>query len=242
MKKILKFTLSFIIFVSFVNPVSAQKYPAYTDNYVNDFASVISDTDKEFLGKQLKEFQEGTGVQIVVATINYISDYNTGEQTIEDFAKNLFNSWGVGDKNTNNGILMLVAVKDRKVRIQLGSGYGAPHESQMQSVIDNNILPEFRSEQYSTGIVSGVRGIIITLLQGVTWLDYIKIYLIPILGVLFLILTGVSLIRSGKQGWGWSLIALALLILRNMFKAKSGDGTTGYGGGSSSGRGATGSW
>ena len=64
-----------------------------------------------------------TGIEMVVVTINSIKDYNTGDSTIESFAKNLGNTWGVGHKKTNDGVVMLVAVRDRKSWISLAGGY-----------------------------------------------------------------------------------------------------------------------
>lgn len=73
-----------------------------------------------------------TGIEAVVVTINSIGDYQTGDATIEAFATNLFNTWGIGHKKENNGVLILVAVKDRKARIELGKGYGREYDSAMK--------------------------------------------------------------------------------------------------------------
>lgn len=82
---------------------------------------------------------------------------------VEAFVTNLFNSWGIGDRQRNDGVLLLVATNDRKVRIEVGSGYGAGYDSAMQRVIDDNILPFFRRGEDSEGIASGVRGIKVAL-------------------------------------------------------------------------------
>jgi uncharacterized membrane protein YgcG len=242
--KFAKFLFIFILFGLFANSVVAESYPAHTDNYVNDFAKVVSASDKQQLETQLQQFQQQTGVQITIATVNSIYDYNTGDPTIEVFARNLFNYWGVGDKTKNNGILMLVAVKDRKVRIELGSGYGKQYDAEMQKIVDNDILPNFKNEQYGTGIIAGTQGIISSITQGVSWFAYYKWDLLLGVLILFLIIAGISCMRSGKTGWGWAFFAAAgailLWLIVNIFK--KGSGGTGFGGGSSSGGGATGSW
>src|SRR5262245_21990609 len=109
---------------------------------------------------ELAELRDDAGVQAVVVTIRSIHGYGTGDQTIESFATNLFNKWGIGDRKRNDGVLILVAVKDRKVRIELGSGYGESYNEQMQSVISQQMLPHFRRKKYSLGILEGTNSVV----------------------------------------------------------------------------------
>ncbi|MGE5458324.1 MAG: TPM domain-containing protein, partial [Methanococcaceae archaeon] len=129
---------------------SLNGMPEPTNNYVNDYANVITDANKESIKSMLKSVESQTKTEIVVVTINSVSDYRNVPETetvdysindgitttvtsdepagttesIEEFALDLFNTWGIGDKEKNNGILILVAVEDRRCRIQLGGGYG----------------------------------------------------------------------------------------------------------------------
>src|SRR5262245_42161760 len=114
---------------------------------------------------ELAELRDDAGVQAVVVTIRSIHGYGTGDQTIESFATNLFNKWGIGDRGRNDGVLILVAVKDRKVRIELGSGYGGGYNAQMQGVIDRQMLSHFKDKNYSLGILEGTDSVVQILSQ-----------------------------------------------------------------------------
>jgi len=135
-------------------------YPPFLDAHVNDYAQILEASDKAELRSLLSEFQAETGVQAVVLTVNSIRDYQTGDTTIESFATNLFNSWGIGDRTRNDGILMLVAVGDREMRIELGMGYSSRYDAVAQSVIDRHMIPYFRDGDFSRGIVTGARAVV----------------------------------------------------------------------------------
>jgi uncharacterized protein len=135
-------------------------YPKAKDPYVNDFAKILTAKDAITIRTALAKLRDGAGVQAVVVTIRSIHGYGTGDQTIESFATNLFNKWGIGDRERNDGVLILVAVKDRKVRIELGSGYGGGYNAQMQGVIDQQMLPHFKEKNYSLGILEGTDSVV----------------------------------------------------------------------------------
>ena len=156
--------LSLILLALTSQAVHAQnQFPQRTDRYINDFAHLLSGTDAAGLQTICSDLNRNKGVELVVVTISSIGDYDTPDRTIESFATHLFNSWGIGDRQRNDGVLLLVAVKDRKVRIEVGSGYGDRYNATMQQVIDQNILPSFRRNEYSQGIAGGARAIVAAL-------------------------------------------------------------------------------
>lgn len=141
--------------------VAAQTlYPPANDLFVNDYADVISSADEEQIRTLLAEFEASSGVQMTVLTVRSLSDYRTGDNSIEQFATHLFNEWGIGQASRNDGVLLLVAVADRELRIELGSGYGAAYNGRMQRIIDQIIVPYFRREDYSLGIFEGSRAVV----------------------------------------------------------------------------------
>lgn len=232
-----------------VSDLAASKYPSHIDNHVNDFSDVISDQDEALLKEQLTNFQTDTGIQIVIATMDSIYDFETNDETIEQFARNLFNDWGVGDSKRNDGILILVTVKDRAMRIQLGMGYGREYDAAMQQVVDESFLPSFKNEQYGTGIVLGTKEVMDTVSEGVSWFSYYKWYLLGGVIILILVAAGISALRSGKKGWGFLLLSAAFGLLVWLLKtmgsgsdSNSSSSGGGFGGGKSSGGGATGRW
>ncbi|MEO8609162.1 MAG: TPM domain-containing protein [Chloroflexota bacterium] len=138
----------------------AASYPYRVSPYVNDYANVLTPQTSAALTAMLTEMQSRDKVEMSVITINSIHDYPAGDATIEDFALHLFNRWGLGNALTDKGILMVVAIKDHKVRIQLGDGYNGSYSDQAQGVITSYILPAFRVNDYNTGILKGVKGAI----------------------------------------------------------------------------------
>jgi uncharacterized protein len=135
-------------------------YPQPSDLYVNDFAGLLTTQDAANVKNLFVDLKNDTGIEAVVVTVNSIQDYETGAATFEAFATNLFNTWGIGDKTKNNGVLLLVAVKDRKVRIEVGSGYESSENEAMQEIINEHIIPSFRNDNYSQGIYRGARAIV----------------------------------------------------------------------------------
>jgi uncharacterized membrane protein YgcG len=146
--------------VSLMAAVSANAaYPNFTDTRLNDFANVVRPEHAVAIRTELTQLRDNTGMEAVVVTINSISDYGTGDATIESFATNLFNSWGVGNAERNDGAMLLVAVRDRKVRIEVGSGFGSNLNASTKRIIDNDIIPNFKRGDYSQGILSGTRAL-----------------------------------------------------------------------------------
>ncbi|SFV57303.1 Beta-propeller domains of methanol dehydrogenase type [hydrothermal vent metagenome] len=240
MKKFLTlFTMLFML--SYLH--GANIYPQPQDDYVNDYAQVLSPSDSTKIYKMFEDLEYQTGIEAVVVTINSMEDYETTDNTINSFATNLFNNWGIGHKDKNDGVLILVSIQDRKCRIELGAGYSGQYNSDMKQIIDNQMIPYFKTENYSQGITQGAKSVISKITKQVTWLDFYKWHIA--LGVLIIIgiFVIVSLFKSGKKGWGWMLLLvvgglLAFLIKLIIFGFK----IVGFAGGFSVGGGATGEW
>ena len=153
-------TLTFTAVFSGLVVYAQGKYPQPMDQYVNDYAGLLTARDAANVKTLFADLKRETGIEAVVVTIDSINDYATGDATIESFATNLFNTWGIGDKTKNDGVLLLVAVGDRKVRIEVGAGYESTQNDNMQEVINEHVLPSFRNEEYSRGIYRGARAIV----------------------------------------------------------------------------------
>ncbi|MCP4708849.1 MAG: TPM domain-containing protein [Planctomycetes bacterium] len=236
--------LLIVVVLSSVTVTQGQgRYPAAVDDYVNDFAGVLKQPDAESIRKMFADLEYQTGIEAVVVTINTIAEYPTGDTSIESFATNLFNSWGIGHQKENNGVLILVSVMDRRYRIELGGGYGSHYDSVMQQVIDTKMLPFFKLEDYSRGIFEGSRGVIENITKEVSWFSFYKWHLLIGILIVVCIFAGISCMRKGKKGWGWAFfVAAGLLLLFLLRMAARGRSSSGFGGGSSFGGGASGSW
>jgi len=149
------FAILVVFFVWLAKPALAQfSFPDYDNIYINDDANIIDFEVENRLKAYLIE-AEANGTQITVVTIDQLSSFNAGP-AIEPFATALFNHWGVGDASKNNGVLVLVARLDRKMRIEIGSGYTSLWDGKMKRIIDNVFIPYFKNDDYSTGIEQGV--------------------------------------------------------------------------------------
>lgn len=129
-------------------------FPQLTGRIV-DLSGLISDVDKQAIETEIKALEETSTDQIAVITVPSLQGY-----PIEDYAYQLGRKWGIGQKGKNNGILLVVAPNERKVRIEVGRGLEPLMTDVMSSIIVNNaIMPAFRRGDFSGGIRAGVRDI-----------------------------------------------------------------------------------
>ncbi|MEM7130195.1 MAG: TPM domain-containing protein [Chloroflexota bacterium] len=134
--------------------------PQETDRYINDFADIILPNDEARIRSLLIDLEERSDVEGTVVTIESIYDYGVDYSDIETFAASLFDSWGIGQASTNDGVLLLVALEDRTLRIELGHQYRGEYDYAMERIINEVIIPQFREDQYSQGIVDGMEATI----------------------------------------------------------------------------------
>ncbi len=154
-----QFLVTVCAFVLWAEALFAQTFPDYQELYVNDFAALLSAEQESDLRSMLAEIRTERGIEFTVVTIGSISDYgHNGE--IEPFATGLFNYWGVGDADRNDGIMMLIARYDRDMRIEVGSGYGSSLDGPMKAIIEDEILPYFRDDEYGEGILNGAQEVV----------------------------------------------------------------------------------
>lgn len=122
---------------------------------VSDHADILSPSQEQALTEQLEAFEALTEHQMVVTTVDSLN----GEE-IADFTRNLANAWGVGRADHDDGVVILVAPNERRVRIAVG--YGLEKELSdtfCQKVLDSIMLPSFRKADYAGGIGGGVKAI-----------------------------------------------------------------------------------
>ncbi|WP_406604373.1 TPM domain-containing protein [Bartonella gliris] len=134
---------------------SQSKFPPLT-GYVNDMAYLLDNTTKENLTKKLAELEKKTGDQIVMVTLPTLSGSD-----IETYSNSLFRTWKLGQKQINNGVLLVIVQNERTVRIEVGYGLEGQLTDATSAVIINNfILPNFREGNYQKGIVEAIDAII----------------------------------------------------------------------------------
>lgn len=125
--------------------VTAGAFPKPT-GYVNDYANVLR--DKSMIEHRISEYHKQTTNEIAVVTIDSL-----GGEPIEDYAHRLFKEWGIGAKGNNNGVLILVVVRDHKTRIEVGYGLeGRLNDAFCGRVIRDDMIPAFKQGDFSLGI------------------------------------------------------------------------------------------
>lgn len=138
--------------------LAAIEFPALTGRVV-DNAGMLSAADERSIGGVLKAHEEATSNQVVVVTIDSLKGYS-----IEEYGYQLGRHWGIGQKNKNNGVLLIVAKNDRKVRIEVGYGLeGNLTDAIAGHIIRTKITPEFKRGRFTSGIRRGVESILLAI-------------------------------------------------------------------------------
>ena len=147
---------SSVIGLIFINQtVLARTYPTPT-GYVNDFANIISDSVEIELENKLQAFEASSSHEIALTTLSSLEG-----DVIENTAVELFQQWGIGKKNQDNGVLLLIAPTERKLKIEVGYGLESIlTDRRAGTIIRDIITPEFKKDNYEVGIVSGLDAII----------------------------------------------------------------------------------
>jgi uncharacterized protein len=227
---------------------------------VNDFAQVMTPDQISSLEQKLVAYDDSTSIQIAVVTVQ-----TTGDYAIEDAALKILRSWGVGNKKTNNGLVVLAAIKDHKIFIATGYGMeGSLPDITVKEIIENEILPNFKQNNYYRGFDQGADAIIKAAAGE---------YKAPagynqrgkstgggtILGIFIFIIVILILISRGGggrgggigSGAGWAPWIIASMLSNRgggggfgggEFGGGGGGGFGGFGGGSGGGGGAGGGW
>ncbi len=253
MKKLFLFLLLLINFSAWAQEIPPAPNPP---KLVNDYTGTLTPDQQQALETKLYKFDDSTSTQITVVIIA-----TTGGMDVADYALELGRKWGVGGKENNNGVVLLIAKDDRKLNISPGYGLESKlSDVTCKQIIDYTIVPKFKGNDYYHGIDEGTDEII-KATQGAykAPAGYNKrnkgssigrIVLIIIIIVVFLALSGGSggggfMSRRGYRGFngpvfwntgggGWSGGGSS--------SGGGGGGFGGFGGGSFGGGGASGSW
>jgi uncharacterized protein len=142
MKKLLIVSFSFAALLAVGLPGFGQQIPAKPNppHLVNDLAHVMTPDQEAALENKLVAYDDSTSIQIAIVTVPSI-----GDDGIDDYALKILRDWGVGNKKTNNGIVILAAIKERKVFIATGGGMeSSVPDITAKEIVDNEIIPNFK--------------------------------------------------------------------------------------------------
>ncbi len=239
----------FISLFSVASVTAAENFPPPT-GAVNDFAGVIGQEHRSAMTRLAQEVLEKTGTAVVVATVQTVGDSDPDE-----YANRLYEAWGIGKKGEDKGVLIFLALKERRVRIETGYGVeGVITDGMAGEILDRRAIPYLRSGDYGTGLLNAMVAVseILARNAGVTLtgtprvpspvVREVRPSLSPLALIVFLVLMGLLLsTRTGRR-------VLALLLLSSMSGRGGryggggfggfGGGFGGFGGGMSGGGGA----
>lgn len=190
--------------------------------YCLDQAGMLSKESKSAIINTSQKLQEKTSVQIVVVTVPTI-----GKDTVlEDYSLALFRQWGIGDKEKNNGVLLLIAQKERKSRIEVGYGLeGVLPDGKTGRIQDENLLPFFREGKYDAGIINSYNALLKEISQ-----EYNIPYQPAAGGKTDLIPED-----QNDNSISWPLVILILIVLYIIYRKTRGWGSSGRGPGGGGG-------
>ncbi|MBB6122707.1 TPM domain-containing protein [Sphingobium subterraneum] len=153
MKRLGLVLLCWLAFV-LAGPLHAQSFPKLTGRVV-DAANLLDPAQEAQLTTRLATLEQQSGRQLVVATIPDLGDHD-----ISDYGYRLGRAWGIGSKDKNDGALLIVAPKEREVRIEVGYGLeGILTDALSSRIIRNDIVPHFKANDYPGGIIAGTQSI-----------------------------------------------------------------------------------
>jgi uncharacterized protein len=255
---------SFVLFsLLFILPAFALVFPTLSGRVVDE-ANILDEATRAALTQKLADLEAKTTVQLVVVTLKSLQG-----TSIEDLGYQLGRHWRIGQKDKNNGVLLIVVPSERKVRIEVGYGLeGTLTDAVTRLIIENGIVPRFRANDYPGGITRGVDDII-SVLSGdaAEWkaraakrpdrrtLGWDSIFIIALIVVIFMLVfvlaAGIlggqpSGRRRGSSGSGWASGSSSGSSWSDSSGGSFGGGSSGGGfsggGGSFGGGGSSGSW
>src|SRR5436190_15595390 len=253
-KALLSIGAGFFVLFVLVGFALAVVYPPLTGRVV-DQANIIPAETRRAIDTQLVDLEEKSGIQLVVATVSSLEGND-----IEPYANELFRHWKLGEKTKNNGVLLLVAPNERRLRIEVGYGLeGTLTDALSKVIIANAIAPRFKAQDFGGGISRGVDDIITVLTTDASeWQKRPSLRLDsqetrdPVGWLLIAGLIGLVILLTVSPGFRWFFLNVVLNVLFNSGGSRSSGGYSGGGGfggggfsgggGSSGGGGASGSW
>jgi len=223
--------------------------PQQPARLVNDFANVMSAAQQAELEQMLVAYDDSTSTQIAIVTVKTLEGYD-----VADYANRLYEKWGIGGKENNNGVLILLGLDERKVRIE--TGYGVEDrltDALSRRIIEQQLLPAFREGDYAGGFAKASLTII-DILSGAYVNEKGEGEGIPgsLIGIVLLFILFIIIANARNGGGGQSFTGRGRNIHQPFFFPMGGGSSWGggggggsfggFGGGMSGGGGASGGW
>jgi len=233
--------------------LAAQRLPS-PSGFVNDFTKVMKAQDTKTVETLAAAVKEKTGAELALVTVESYAPY----ASISEYSIALAEAWGVGERSKDNGVILVLAMKEREVRIEVGYGLeGAIPDSVAGRILDTVVIPAFRQDDFSGGLREGCRAIAAYVVKekGLELADFdlsenlirnsgsnsvlnIIIPLIFVLAFIFIPVFRYAVLRS-VLGTGGSVFRSGGFGSGSSYGSSGGGGFGGFGGGSFGGGGAS---
>jgi uncharacterized protein len=228
--------------LALVLALAGPDYPKQT-GLVNDFAGVLTPEAKVRLQTNLEGLQKAKSFVLVVVTVNSLEN-----KSIEQYTVGLANAWAIGQKGKNNGVVFLVAPKEKALRIE--NGYGAEGtltDIESKLIAEESVIPLFKEGKLAEGIVAGTDALVAKLGGGAV--ETARAPPPKETGIVVLIVVGIIVVIilmcfPGGREFLWIILSIALQSggRGGGSKKSSGGGGSSSGGGSFGGGGASSKW
>ena len=183
--------------------------------YVSDFAGVVDARSRAAIENYAARVQQATGAQMALVTVRSLEG-----EPIEDVANDIFHAWGVGQKNEDNGVMLLLSIGDRKSRLEVGGGLGGVLPDTMAGDILDEMRPALRQREYGPALLAaaGKIGSVVAQAKGVAIAAPTYTRRVP---------------RSTRDRIPWPVILFGIFILMLILRGggRHGGYPGGYGGG-----------
>jgi len=236
------------LLIIFATMASAQ-LPQHTDKYVNDFAGIFTGTETAELRSILSQVENNTTSEVVVVTVNTTAPYVPSQ-----YRTMLFNEWGVGKADVDNGLLILYAVAEHRIEVEVGYGLeGILPDSKVGRMLDDYYVPLRDANQTTRGIVEFTKAVAVLLNENRDEIlsnkgsseeigSWIILFIIIVIGlVVIFVMIAAANRKKGKKGrfsWLWFGGGLGGGRFGGGGFGGGGFGGGGFGGGGSGGGGA----
>ncbi len=250
-KKILFFAVLFLLSFNLIYLVSAEKpEDIKLTNYVNDYAGILTSEQNSAISKELEQIFKSGEAEVAILTVRSLDG-----MPIEDFSYKVAEG-KLGDATKNNGLLILIAVEDRKYRFEVGRGLEPIfNDAKITRIGRTYLVPSFKQGDYYTGLYSSTLAIKSVLLNDTASEYYVKEPLttfqvspLMVFFAIFILISLISaLIRTAARKKKDDNLFFAAILVSELLKGGGkggfgGGGFGGFGGGSFGGGGGGGSW
>lgn len=151
-----RFLLCLCLLAASIAARAAETIPAAPSRFFNDFALTVKPETAEKLNHELADFERNASTQIVAAIFAKMQS----DSSVDEYAQHLYQAWKIGQKGTDNGVLILVFIQDHKIWIQTGRGAeGALPDATCKDIVADQMTPRFKQGDFDGGITAGVESV-----------------------------------------------------------------------------------